>query len=56
MDTLYLRTGSMFVGPSLLEVIVTSEPVAVPEPTTLGLLGLSGLLLLRRRRSTHRPA
>jgi hypothetical protein len=43
--------GGKAVGPALIEVSVPSEdPVAVPEPASLGLLALGGLLDLRRRR------
>lgn len=43
-NALYVRTNTMFVGPSVIEIAV------VPEPASLAGLGVGGLLLLRRRR------
>ena len=46
-DGLFIRTNSRFVGPADFKITVST----IPEPTTaaLGLMGITGLLMRRRR-------
>jgi hypothetical protein len=46
-----LSTSTSGAGVVVLDNFQTSVPTAAPEPASLSLLGLGGLLMLRRRRS-----
>jgi hypothetical protein len=53
--TQFIATNNGAYG-SLAEKLTIDYAAAVPEPTTLGLVGLAGLALLSRRRKVEVPA